>query len=196
MWTIIFFTSWQCSSFVMGNDDWLSHLSDESQLKMWKNAPLSHQKVRVFFVISLVQLLMIGQVWIFCMALPQMARKELVLLRNLGFSDLHSTSFNPRTILFKWSSAMKAPENLQKWCPLTSSLKKWILLIFGLHWTSDETAVAIWATKVNWNAEGRPPKSLKDETLILYYVQLLMIWPSNLSDESWSKCRKNEMCFS
>ena len=27
MWTIIFFTSWHCSSFVMGNDDWLSHLS-------------------------------------------------------------------------------------------------------------------------------------------------------------------------
>ena len=39
MWTIIFFTSWQCNSFVMGNDDWLSHLSDESQLKCEK----SHQ---------------------------------------------------------------------------------------------------------------------------------------------------------
>ena len=37
MWTIIFFTSWQCSSFVMGNDDWLSHLSDESQPKCVKS---------------------------------------------------------------------------------------------------------------------------------------------------------------
>ena len=43
MWTIIFFTSWQCSSFVMGNDDLLSHLSDESQPKCEK-APVSHKK--------------------------------------------------------------------------------------------------------------------------------------------------------
>ena len=43
MWTIIFFTSWQCSSFVMGSDDWLSHVSDESQPKCEK-AHLSHQK--------------------------------------------------------------------------------------------------------------------------------------------------------
>ena len=37
MWTIIFFTAWQCSSFVMGNDDLLSHLSDESQPKCEKS---------------------------------------------------------------------------------------------------------------------------------------------------------------
>ena len=41
MWTIIFFISWQCSSFVMGNEDWLSHLSDESQPKCEKRPPKS-----------------------------------------------------------------------------------------------------------------------------------------------------------
>ena len=60
MWTIIFFTSWQHSSFVMGNDYWLSDLSDESQLKCEK-APLSHQKMKNPFLYY-VQLLMIGQV--------------------------------------------------------------------------------------------------------------------------------------
>ena len=60
MWTIIFFTSWQCSSFVMDNDDWLSDLSDESQLKCEK-APLSHQEMKNSFLYY-VQLLMIGQV--------------------------------------------------------------------------------------------------------------------------------------
>ena len=60
MWTIIFFTYWQCSSFVMGNDDWLSDLSDESQPKC-KKAPLSDQKMKYSFLYY-VQLLMIGQV--------------------------------------------------------------------------------------------------------------------------------------
>ena len=50
MWTIIFFTSWQCSSFVMGNDDWLSHLSDESQPKCEKS-PLGHEKL-IFILCS------------------------------------------------------------------------------------------------------------------------------------------------
>ena len=83
MWTIIFFTSWQCSSFVMGNDDWLSHLSDEinenlifilcltsddwpsnpsnkSQPKCKKKGLLSHQKVKCLFL-DYVQILMISQ---------------------------------------------------------------------------------------------------------------------------------------
>ena len=60
MWTIIFFTSLQCSSFVMGNDDWLSHLSDESQPKCDKS-PLSHQKMKNSFLYY-IQLWMIGQV--------------------------------------------------------------------------------------------------------------------------------------
>ena len=44
----------------MGNDDWLSHLRDESQPKCEK-APLSHQKMKNSFSYY-VQLLMIGQV--------------------------------------------------------------------------------------------------------------------------------------
>ena len=50
MWTIIFFTSWQCSSFVMGIDDWQSDLSDESQPKCEKGPP-SHQKNEILIFI-------------------------------------------------------------------------------------------------------------------------------------------------
>ena len=44
----------------MGNDDWLSHLSDESQLKGEKG-PLSHQKMKNSFL-NYFQILMIGEV--------------------------------------------------------------------------------------------------------------------------------------
>ena len=44
----------------MGNDDWLSHLSDESQLKC-ENPPPSHKKMKNSFLYY-IQLLMIGQV--------------------------------------------------------------------------------------------------------------------------------------
>ena len=44
----------------MGNDDWLSHLIDESQPKCEKS-PLSHRKMKNSFLYY-VQLLMIGQV--------------------------------------------------------------------------------------------------------------------------------------
>ena len=43
----------------MANDDWLSHLSDESQPKCEKS-PLSHQKMKNSFLYY-IQLLMIGQ---------------------------------------------------------------------------------------------------------------------------------------
>ena len=49
MWTIIFFTSWQCSSFVMGNDDWPSDLSDESQPKCKKRPPKSSKNEMLGF---------------------------------------------------------------------------------------------------------------------------------------------------
>ena len=51
MWTIIFFTSWQCSSFVMGNDDWLSHLSDESQPKCEKSPFKSSKNEKLIFIL-------------------------------------------------------------------------------------------------------------------------------------------------
>ena len=44
----------------MGNDDWLSHLSDEIQLKCEKKS-LSYKKMKSSFLYY-IQLLMIGQV--------------------------------------------------------------------------------------------------------------------------------------
>ena len=44
----------------MGNDDWLSHLSDESQPKCEKSPPKSSKNENSF--LYYVQLLMIGQV--------------------------------------------------------------------------------------------------------------------------------------
>ena len=49
MWTIIFFTSWQCRSFVMGNDNWLSDPSDESQPKCEKSLPKSSKNEMLIF---------------------------------------------------------------------------------------------------------------------------------------------------
>ena len=51
MWTIIFFTYWQCSSFVMGNDDWLSDPSDESQPKCEKSPPKSSKNEILLFIL-------------------------------------------------------------------------------------------------------------------------------------------------
>ena len=51
MWAIIFFTSWQCSSFVIGNDDWLSHLSDESQPKCKKSPHKSSKNEKLIFIL-------------------------------------------------------------------------------------------------------------------------------------------------
>ena len=53
MWTIIFFTSWQCSSFVMGNDDRLSHLIDEIQPKCEKSPPKSSKNEKLIFILRL-----------------------------------------------------------------------------------------------------------------------------------------------
>ena len=51
MWTIIFFTSWQCSSFVMGNDECRSHLIDEIQPKCEKCPPKSSKNEKLIFII-------------------------------------------------------------------------------------------------------------------------------------------------
>ena len=53
MWTIIFFTSWQCSSFVMGNDDWFSVLIDEIQPKCQKIPPKSPKNEKLIFILCL-----------------------------------------------------------------------------------------------------------------------------------------------
>ena len=51
MWTIIFFTSWQCSSFVMGNDDWPSDPSNKSQPKCEKSPPKSLKNEILIFIL-------------------------------------------------------------------------------------------------------------------------------------------------
>ena len=129
MWTIIFFTSWQCSSFVVGNDDWLSHLSDESRPKCEKR-PLSHQKMKNSFLYY-IQLLMIGQV-IQATKVNQNAKKgppkssknEMVIF------GLHSTS-DDRPCNPSNKSQLKCRKRPPK------SLKNEIL-IFILHSTSDD----------------------------------------------------------
>ena len=51
MWTVIFFTSWQCSSFVMGNDDLVSDLSDESQPKCEESHRKSSKNEILIFIL-------------------------------------------------------------------------------------------------------------------------------------------------
>ena len=53
----------------------------------------------------------------------------------------------------------------------------------------------IQATKVDWNAKKRPPKSSKTEMLIFGLHSTSDDRPSDPSGESQSKCKKNEMLF-
>ena len=43
----------QCSSFVMANDDWLSHLSDEIHPKCEKSPPKSSKNEKLIFILRL-----------------------------------------------------------------------------------------------------------------------------------------------
>ena len=111
MWTIIFFTSWQCSSFVMGNDDWLSHLIDEIQPKCEKSPPpLSHQKMKNSFLYY-VQPLMIGQV-IQATKVNQNAKKGPLSHQKMKCLFLDYVQ------ILMISQAMKVNQNVTK-CPLS-----------------------------------------------------------------------------
>ena len=91
MWTIISFTSWQCSSFVMGNDDWLSHLSDESQPKHEKSPSKSSKNEKLIFILRSTSddwpSDPSNKSWLKCKKRPPKSSKN----EMLGFG-LHSTS--------------------------------------------------------------------------------------------------------
>ena len=165
MWTIIFFTCWQCSSFVMGNDDWLSHLSDESQLKCEKSPPKSSKSEKPIFILHST-----SDDWpsdpsnkirLKCKKRsPKSSKNEMFIF------GLRSTSDNWLNNLSN-ESRPKCDKRPPKWSNNE-------MLIFGLHSTSDDWPCNP-SNKSQLKCGKRPPKSLKNEILILYYVQLLMI---------------------
>ena len=112
----------------MGNDDWLSHLSDESQLKCEK-VPLSHQKMKNSFLYY-IQLLVIGQV-VQATKVNRNAKKAPKSSKNeMLVFGLHSTS-DDRPSNLSNESQPKCDKR-----PPKSSKNE--MLIFILHSTSDD----------------------------------------------------------
>ena len=176
MWTIIFFTSWQCSSFVMGNDDWLSHLSDESQLKCEKS-PLSHQKWKTHFYImfnfwwlakwSKQQKLTEMQI-----KAPKSSKNEMLVFGLCSNSDDQPS--NPSN-----ESQLKCDK-----MPPKSSKNE--MLIFGLHSTSDDQPCN--PSNKSWlKCKKRPPKSSKNEIFIFTLCSTSDDRPSNQMPPSQQK---------
>ena len=158
MWTIIFFTSWQCSSFVMGNDDWLSHLSEESQPKCEKSPPKSSKNEKLIFILHST-----SDDWpsdpsnkshLKCKKWPPKSSKNEMLIFGLcstsddqpGWSMDSNTICHPSpakklnaqfwiTFNFWWSAGLV--NGLKPHLPPLSSQEN-KMLIFGLHSTSDD----------------------------------------------------------
>ena len=165
MWTIIFFTSWQCSSFVMGNDDWLSHLSDEIQLKCEKKPPPKSSNEKLIFILHLT-----SDDW---PSDPSNKSRLKCYKRPLSHQKMKCLFLDYIQILMisQAIQAMKVNQNVTKKPPKSSKNE---MLVFGLHSTSDDWLCN--PSNKSWLKCGkRLPKSSKNEVLILYYVQLLMI---------------------
>ena len=216
MWTIIFFTSWQCSSFVMGNDDWLSHLSDESQPKCEK-VPLIIKKWKTHFYITF-NFWWLAK-WSKQQKSTEMQKKTQVIKKwNAWFW----ITFN-----FWWSAKWS------EWWTLTETKKrppnslKNKMLIFGLCSISDDWLSnlsderrpkckkrkkgpwchrklnghfwimfnfwwsAKWSTKVDWNVK-KTPKSSKNGMLGFGLHSTFDDQPSNLSKKCQLKCKKKK----
>ena len=142
----------------------LSNLSDKSQPKCEKG-PLSHQKMKCSFL-DYFQLLMISQA-ILPMKVNQNAKKDPLSHHKMKCSFLDYVQL----LMIGWVIwVIKVNQNAKKG-PLSHQN---IILIFGLHSTSDDSAEqSEWqkSTKM-WK---RPPKSSKIKCSFLDYVQLLMI---------------------
>ena len=106
------------------SDDWLSDLSEESWLEMWKDPLKCCFKKWNAHVFDYVQLLMIQDEWSVCPP-PRWKGQQIGSLRNLGFSDLHLTSLNPCSILLELFSSTFDAMQLDLWW---LSVQKWFTL--------------------------------------------------------------------
>ena len=119
--------------------------------------------------------------------------------RNLGFSDLRSTSFNPRTILLSSSPAGNAAHLWWAMYQLVhpTLLQSIAFMLWQIYlpkivrqceqlsssppgsaahlWWAMMIGWVIWVMKVNWNVKKAPLSHQKMKFSFLDYVQLLMI---------------------
>ena len=149
MWTIIFFTSWQCSSFVMGNDDWLSHLSDEIQLKYEKSPPKSSENEKPTFILCLT-----SDDW---PSDPMQKKAPQVIKKWNAWFGWRSNSDDQRS-----NPSNESQPKCDKMPP--KSLKN-EMLIFGLRSTSDDWPCNP-SNKSQLKFGKRPSKSWKNEIFI------------------------------
>ena len=142
-------------------------------------------------------------VWVFCCS-------------SLGLLyDLHSTSFNPRTICSVSSSPPGNAAHL-RWAmyqlvhpTLLQSIAFRLWQIYlpkivrqcgqlsssppgsAAHlWWAMMIGWVIWVMKVNQNVKKSPPKSSKNEKLIFILRSTSDDWPSDPSNKRWPKCKK------
>ena len=165
MWTIIFFTSWQCSSFVMGNDDWLSHLSDESQPKCEKSPPKPSKNEKLIFILHLTSDDRPSDPSYKSTEMqkksPKSSKNEMLVF------GLHSNSDD------QWSN--ESQPKCDKMPPKSSKNE---MLIFGLHSASDDRPCN--PRNKSWLKCGkRPPKSSKKEILTFILCSTSDDWLSN-----------------
>ena len=147
-----------------------------------------------------------------------MARKELGLPRKFGFSDLHSTSFNPRTILFShffisWQCSSFVMGNVPIGSTYTFTIYSthvmanlstkdcqtmWTIIFFT-SWQCSSFVMGNddWLNDLSDESQPKckksPPKSSKNEILIFILHSTSDDQPSDLSDESQPKCEKGPL---
>ena len=192
MWTIIFFTSWQCSSFVMGNDDWLSHLSDESQPKCEKSPPKSSKNEKLIFILHSTSDDQPSDLNDKCWPKTKKVKKGPLCQWKIKCSFMDDIQL----LMISWATnvdwnAKKKKKTTNKRPPMSSKIKCSFLDYVQLLMISQ----VIWVTNVDQNAKKMKKDPLchwKIRCSLLDYVQLLMIgrviWASNID---W-KAKKNE----
>ena len=184
MWTIIFFTSWWCSSFVMGNDDWLSHLSDGSQLKCEKSPPKSSKNEKLIFILhssfddqpndpS-------NKSWLKCKNRPPKSSKNEMLSFGLCSTSNDRPSDLSDKHWPKYKKKKKGPSCHQKVkCSFLDNIQ-----LLMISW-------AIWETNINQNVRKNKKGPLNHQKIEFFGLHSTSNdWPSNLSDKCWLKCQK------
>ena len=184
MWTIIFFTSWQCSWFVMGNDDWLSHVSDESQPKCEKSPSKSSKNEKIIFILRST-----SDDWpsdpsnkshLKCKKRPPKSSKNEMLIFGLCSTSDDQPSDLSDEIQLKCEKGPISHRTMK------CSFLDYIQLLM-ISWV-------IQAKNVDRNAKKgkRPPKSLKNQMFIFGLCSTCDDRPSDLSKKHWPKCKKME----
>ena len=119
----------------MGNDDWLSHLSDEIQPKCEKSPPKSSKNEKLIFILHLT-----FDDWPSVPSNKSRLKCKKGLLSHQKIKCLF-LDYVQILMISQAIQAMKGNQNVTKFPPLKSSKNE--IFIFGLHSTSDDQATKV-----------------------------------------------------